>query len=77
MDANATVHERGNGLPEVGDYVPGSGGNLCRIEAFVGPIHTGRPGSGNYIHALVTEADWDDIADGEEFPAKVRLMVAE
>lgn len=65
----ATIHERGNGLPDVGDHVPGDDGSLYRVVSFVGPIHTGGPGAGNYVHATVELADWDDVSEEEEFPA--------
>jgi hypothetical protein len=61
----ATIHERGNGLADVGDYVSSSDGNLYRVTAIQGPIHTGGPGAGNYVNAKVELADWDDITDDE------------
>jgi hypothetical protein len=59
----ATIHERGNGFPDVGDYVAGDDGEAYRVVAFVGPIHTSVPGAGNYIYARVALADWDDVDD--------------
>jgi hypothetical protein len=41
---NATIHERGNGFPKVGDYVPGSDGELYLVKS-MGRIHTGAPGA--------------------------------
>jgi hypothetical protein len=38
---NATISECSNGLPSSGDYVPGDDGNLYRVLAIVGQIHTG------------------------------------
>ena len=66
----ATIQERGNGLPGVGDYVPGDDGGLYVVVTVDGPIHTGgAAGAANYIHATVQLADWDDCEEGEEFPA--------
>lgn len=33
---------------------------------FIGPIHTGGCGGGNYIYAEVELADWDDVEEGWE-----------
>jgi hypothetical protein len=64
-----TISERGNGLPSVGDYVPGDDGSLWRVASIVDRIHTGQPGEANYIHATVELASWDDCEEGDEFPA--------
>lgn len=63
---NATVHERGNGLPDVGDFVAGDDGEVYVVTALIGPIHTGRPGVANYMHAEVELADWRDVDDDNE-----------
>lgn len=71
---NATITERGNGLPDAGAYVPGTDGELYRVVRITSRIHTGRsPGAGNYVHAVVAAADWDDCSEDEEFPASVSL----
>lgn len=71
---NAIITERGNGLPDAGAYVPGTDGELYRVVALTGCIHTGRsPGAGNYVHATVEPADWDDCSEAEEFPASVEV----
>lgn len=63
----ATVYERGNGFPDVGDLVVEPVANeVYRIVELRGPIHTGPAGAPNYIHALVEAADWDDVADDDE-----------
>lgn len=66
---DATITERGNGFPDVGDHVPGDDGGLYRVVSFVGPIHTDAPGAGNYVHATVEPADWGDCGEDEEFAA--------
>ncbi len=69
----ATIDEMGNGFPEVGDYVPGSDGNLYRVKT-LGRIQTGRsPGASNWMPATVTRVDWDECEEGDEFPAKVQV----
>ena len=68
----ATIEERGNGLPDVGDYVPGDGG-LYLVVRIVGPIHTGGVGRGNYVHALVALVDWNECDEGDEFLAAVTI----
>lgn len=64
---NATITERGNGFPDVGDYVAGDDGEVYRVVRWThdGRIFTGRPGAGNSICAEVELADWDDIDDAE------------
>lgn len=62
----ARITERGNGLVDAGDYVPGSDGELYRVVALRGPIQTGGPGCGNWIRATVELVDWEDCAEGEE-----------
>jgi hypothetical protein len=62
----ATIQERGNGLPDVGDYVSGDDGNLYRVTSLGGTIHTGRPGQGNYVYGEVELADWSDVDDDSE-----------
>ncbi len=62
----ARITERGNGLVDVGDYVPGNDGELYRVLALSGAIQTGGPGGGNWIRATVELADWSDCAEGEE-----------
>jgi hypothetical protein len=64
------VMERGNGFPEPGRYIPaGDGGELLRVVAYDGSIHTDRPRYGNYIYATVEEASWDDCPEDEVFEA--------
>lgn len=70
---DATVYERGNGLPDVGDYVPDSEGNLWQIAGALGRIETSGH-RGNHCDCQVIPADWDDLEEGEEpFPAVVRV----
>jgi hypothetical protein len=70
MALEVTIHERGNGFPGVGSYVPGSDGNLYRVSEIYGRIHTGQPGEDNYVNAVVEEADWGDVdSDDDVFPA--------
>ena len=71
MATQATIEERGNGFPSVGDYVPGDDG-LYRVVSIDSRIETGRaPGCSSWIRATVEEADWEDCDEGEEFPASV------
>lgn len=70
----ATIQERGNGLPTAGDYVAGDDGSLYRVVSTRGQIQTGRsPGASNWILATVELADWADCNEDEEFPALVVL----
>lgn len=70
----ATVHERGNGLPDVGDFVAGNDGEVYRVLKFRGPIQTGRaPGAGNWIRAEVELADWSDVNDDSEPTCSARI----
>jgi hypothetical protein len=62
----ATIEERGNGFADVGDYVTGDDGQLYRVVALEGPIHTGSSGGSNYIHGRLEPADWDDVTDETE-----------
>lgn len=57
----ATIHERGNGLPDVGDHVAGDDGELYEVVE-IGRIHCGPSGSGNYMYAHVRLVDWSDIS---------------
>lgn len=70
----ATITERGNGLPDVGDYVPGDDGQLYRVVAIDSNIQTGRrPGEGNWTRARVELADWSDCEESEEHSASCTL----
>lgn len=66
---SVTINERGNGLPGVGDYVPGDDGALYRVREIMGSIRTGAPGESNYLYAIVEPAEWRDCPEGDEFPA--------
>ena len=69
---SATIEERGNGLPDAGDYVPGDDGQLYRVVSTDGSVQTGRaPGRPNWIRATVAPADWSDCEEDAEFPAMV------
>ena len=66
---DATVYERGNGLPDVGDYVTDDEGNLWEIAGGRGRIETSGHW-GNHCDCQVIPADWDDLEEDEEpFPA--------
>ncbi len=71
-----TIHEAGNGLPAVGDFVPGEG-RLYRIVSIDSRIQTGPPGTAHWVHATVDPADWGDCPEGGEYPAQVRLVGGE
>lgn len=70
--AKATIHERGNGFPDEGAYVPGEG-LLWRVVRIEGRICTGNSSKGgsNYVYAEVEEAEWEDCPEEDEFPAEV------
>lgn len=68
MTIRATIHERGNGFPDVGDHVAGDDGEVYRIVAQPNTrIHTGQQGSGasNYMYAEVELSDWDQVSEAE------------
>ena len=66
---DATVYERGNGLPDVGDYVSDDEGNLWQIAGALGRIETSGC-QGNHCDCQVIPADWDDLEEEQEpFPA--------
>lgn len=71
---DATIYERGNGFPEVGDYVIAGddGTELFRIVALGSNIDT-RSAWGNSIWAEIESADWDDCPAGAEFPCRVEI----
>lgn len=62
----ATIHERGNGFPDVGDFVAGDDGEVYTVVELVGPIHTAAAGCSNYVHATVELAAWSDVTDDTE-----------
>ena len=61
----ATIYEKGNGFPSVGEYVSGDDGEPYRVISLgVGYIQTGSPGVGNRIEGCEVElADWRDVYD--------------
>jgi hypothetical protein len=76
ITVECTIIENGNGLPDVGDYVPGTDGELYQVAAMSGTIHTGPPGHGNYVHATVAHACWDEVDEDEEIhTARARIGV--
>lgn len=66
MATKATIHEQGNGLASVGDYVAGDDGELYRVESIDSRIQTGQPGVANYVYATVELADWSDCEEDEQ-----------
>lgn len=73
-NANATITERGNGLPDPGDYVPGDDGELYVVVSLDGQIQTGGASEGNWVRATLELADWHDIAEDDDvFPASATL----
>lgn len=72
----AVITERGNGFPEVGDYVPGDDGEIYEVVELTDRIQTGsRPGEGNWVRARVRLADWSDCEDGAEHSALCSVEV--
>lgn len=60
------IGECGNGLPDRGEIVLGGwhwGDPILYRVLDYGPIHTARPGEGNYYHAEVEPVDEDDVDD--------------
>lgn len=73
MKHNGRIVEMGNGLPDVGDYVPDGEGGLWRV-LDLGRIETGRrPGEGNWCRATLERADWEDCPEGDEHPSRAGL----
>lgn len=68
---DAIIIEQGNGFPNVGDILWDNEGNVYRLIATDGRIHTGRA-SGNYIHGTLEAADDADDADAP-FEARVEI----
>ncbi len=65
---HGTIHEEGNGLAGVGDYVSCADGNVYRVTRLLhgGRISTNGPGAGNSVDAELELADWDDISEDDE-----------
>ena len=61
-----TIAERGNGFPDVGDYVAGDDGEVYVVVTLDSTIHTGARGEGNWMRATVESADWSDVDDNSE-----------
>ena len=65
---NATIYERGNGMPDVGDYVPGAGALYRVLEC--GPVRAANyPGGSDWCLALVEAVEWDECPEGHEHPS--------
>lgn len=68
-----TLRARGNGLPDVGDYVAGDDGEVYEVVK-IGRIHPGeRPGMGDWMPGKVRLADWSDVTDDTEPLASCEL----
>lgn len=64
---DAIIHERGNGFPQVGEYVTGQDGKPYRIVRLIGPVLTGqRSGLPNRQYAILEGAGWDNITEEAE-----------
>jgi hypothetical protein len=68
----AIIEERGNDFPSVGNYVPGSDGNLYLVTYVSGHIMTQQYKS-NTMHCEVVQASWDDCTEDDEFSAMIRF----
>lgn len=66
----AIIIERGNGFPDVGDYVSDAEGELFRVVEIGDYITTG-DARGNVVWAEVERAEWTDIAEDAEHSAIV------
>jgi hypothetical protein len=73
MPVNAIIVEQGNGWPEAGAYAPADDGNLYVVIEASTRIQTGAPGQGNWVHAKVAPAEWDDADEADIFPALIIL----
>jgi len=63
---SCTLHDCGNGLPAVGDYVASSDGEVY-IVVEIGRIQFGeRAGEGDWMPGRVRPADWADVGEGDE-----------
>lgn len=67
MTISATITERGNGLPSIGEYVYDSGSDTVYTVVSMGRIQTGRA-AGNWVDAEVEDTGMSasDLTD-EEF----------
>ena len=66
-----TITERGNGFPSDGDYVVSRDGQqLYRVVEVGSTIHTAEPGSGNYVYATCTPADWSECSESDTHSAE-------
>lgn len=62
-----TIEERGNGFPDLGDYVKGDDGEVYVVRRLGRSIETGRTGNPNVIPGCDLElADWANVDDDTE-----------
>jgi len=71
---NARIIERGNGFPDVDDYVQGNDGELYRIVTLDDCIQTGHSGLGPWLRGTVEPAEWDDVP--EDWTSRCAVEVA-
>lgn len=73
----AKISARGNGLPDVGDYVAGNDGEVYVVVSFRGPVRASQSGSGagDYIYGDVELADWSDVDEDNEPTCSCTLEV--
>jgi hypothetical protein len=69
-----TIQERGNGLPDVGDYVS-DGDQLYRVESIDSRIQIGQPGESNWVYATVVAVDWSECSASDEHTASATIAV--
>lgn len=67
------IKEQGNGMPDVGDYIAGSGGSLYRIVS-MGRLEAGAyPGTPYWCHGTVERVEWDACTEDEQHTAFAEL----
>ena len=73
---HAIISEGGNGLPDVGDFVGGSDGELYSISSH-GPIRCGA--NGRWYEAVIepVEGGWKSLEENEVFDAQCIIADAE
>lgn len=77
MEYDAIIYEHGNGYPQDGDYVGDCNGRVYQIVSSEDRVHIGTGmGEPNYIYAVVSELDWDDVEGDEDdlFPSQVEIL---
>ena len=71
----ASIEERGNGFPDVGDAVSGDDGTLYRVVVAGSRIETQGCGAGSVCSGYqLAPFEWDDLEDGEEVHPSLAIL---